>query len=723
MGTGPPGSNGVRAQRWAHTSQSLPIQRTRDFPISLDRIPIMILKHLAACATFALLPTLATAQTDDCASATTIAGEGTWTYSSLGASTDGPSPCASIGSDVWFSWTAIATDTFTLSTCSGTNYDSAIAVYPSGCPASNVISCNDDTCGLQSTVTFAAVSGTTYLFQVGGYTGDQGLGQIEVSQGGVNPGGDCLAPAPGPDVIIGSLSGISDYGSVGGIAGYAIGTTSCNIGTSNLNWIAGTNDHPVIGQNIYRLKDGRFEQIGQSWLKHGFAALQGSLCCTCTGSGAGSALGVGCSDPYGSGLNGSQFGLGPRSEVNPYTGVFLYPFTHGDQGSSGDAAYKRIQVANADLDPSLNPGAQYFGSAQYVAKDDAQAGNGENNAAWIDINVGPFSGGSWNLSLSGSTHRQEPAIRAWQDADPSVVLSEVHAPGEGLFIVGSNAYDNGDGTWDYEYAVFNLNSDVGCGSFDVPVLAGTSITNVGFHDADCHSGEPYSNADWASGIGPAGIDWSTDLFANDPNANAIRWGTTYNFRFTADTAPANGLVDLGMFKTGGSISAPAMVPDMGNALTITCDPNNDHFLGDDVKLNSSSFGFLAPSGLHLEAVDGPPNAFGFFCTSASATSSLPVSNGLLCLDLPLARYNSTAVTNQGVSALDSLGQFDANGVFLSLTGNSNAGNGSGFDVPIELPHVPPGQLILAGDTHYFQLWYRDQPAGSGNFSNVLGATF
>ena len=142
MGTGPPGSNGVRAQRWAHTSQSLPIQRTRDFPISLDRIPTMILKHLAACATFALLPTLATAQTDDCASATTIAGEGTWTYSSLGASTDGPNPCAGIGSDVWFSWTATASDTFTLSTCSGTSYDSALAVYPAGCPASGVISCN-----------------------------------------------------------------------------------------------------------------------------------------------------------------------------------------------------------------------------------------------------------------------------------------------------------------------------------------------------------------------------------------------------------------------------------------------------------------------------------------------------------------------------------------------------------------------------------------------------
>lgn len=82
-----------------------------------------------------------------------------------------------------------------------------------------------------------------------------------------------------PDVIVSSVGSsydttgsgaIGNYGSASGWASYAIGSDSCNIGLNGAIWIAGNNQHPVIGGEVYRQFNGRFEQIGMSWLKHGF---------------------------------------------------------------------------------------------------------------------------------------------------------------------------------------------------------------------------------------------------------------------------------------------------------------------------------------------------------------------------------------------------------------------------------------------------------------------
>src|SRR5712672_3462551 len=88
----------------------------------------------------------------------------------------------------------------------------------------------------------------------------------------------------GPDVIVGTLGthpagepSVTNFTSVGGIEAFSLETTSCNIGTVNVSWLQSPNtNHPVIAQNCFRLKRvngyNRFEQVGQSWLKHGFFA-------------------------------------------------------------------------------------------------------------------------------------------------------------------------------------------------------------------------------------------------------------------------------------------------------------------------------------------------------------------------------------------------------------------------------------------------------------------
>ena len=52
--------------------------------------------------------------------------------------------------------------------------------------------------------------------------------------------------------------------------------------------------------------------------------------------------------------------------------------------------------------------------------------------------------------------------------------------GDGRFVIGYRVTDNGNGTWHYEYAVYNLNSDRAGGSFSIPVPAGVTLSNIGF---------------------------------------------------------------------------------------------------------------------------------------------------------------------------------------------------------------------------------------------------
>jgi len=393
--------------------------------------------------------------------------------------------------------------------------------------------------------------------------------------------GAARARAAGPDVIVGDLPDVYRWGrdAAQGITAYSIGTTACNLGDQNAIWVANTNQHPVIAQNLFRLKAGRFEQIGMSWLKHSFVTVAEGLCGFCNGQ-SGSVLGVGCSDPYAGFINGSQNRLGPRSEVNPATGYFPYPF--GTSPASGLLA-KRLQVRDVDLDLVLNAGAIYFLEGQYVTPDDAAAGNQNNNASYRRCEVTDRGGTqTYEIDPAGTTQRMQPAIRAWKDFDPGVTLDHVDVPGDGRLWVGSRATDLGGGVWHYEYAVQNLTSERAAGSFSVPIPAGATISNTGFHDIDYHSGEPFSGADWTPTVGPASLSWATEPHAQNANANALRWGTLYNFRFDADAPPTSAAAAVGLFKPGpgpAGVFAVVVAPAAGDCNTNAVPDNADVLKG------------------------------------------------------------------------------------------------------------------------------------------------
>ncbi|HWL92802.1 MAG TPA: hypothetical protein VNT79_04650 [Phycisphaerae bacterium] len=412
---------------------------------------------------------------------------------------------------------------------------------------------------------------------------------------GGNNGTDCPTPV-GPDVITGEITDIGNYGtseippgSGNFIAAFAVGTDSCNVGNELVLWDDDqpppTNLHPVIAQNFFRLRtmpDGstRFEQIGQSWLKHAFTVAASDTCgCGCTGPG-GPQMHPGCSDAYFSGLNGAQGSLGPRWQVNARTGEYPHPYQNG-VNTPGDAnQWKRLQVRTTDFG---TPNSLYFADGHYITQDDQQEGNASNNTSYIRLNV-TGGGTNWNAQNAGPTIRMQAPIRAWKAAVPSVVETDIriaptagepHQNADDYFILAANVKDLNDGTWAYEYALYNMHSHRGARSFSVPVPNSADVSGVEFHDVNYHSGDgnngvTRNGTDWQWTREEGALTWQTSTFAQNPNANALLWGTLYNFRFVCDVAPAgeNADVTVGLFRPGAPNAAISSV----NALTVIPEP-------------------------------------------------------------------------------------------------------------------------------------------------------
>ena len=384
-----------------------------------------------------------------------------------------------------------------------------------------------------------------------------------------------------PDVIVGSLPSIAEYGAVGGISAYAVATTSCNQGNDFLLWQTNNNNHPTIGQNMYRVVElpngcSRVEQIGMSWLKHGFCALQQTLCGSCSNPASGGCadrLGWNCSDPYSDSLNGQQSNLGPRWQVNASTGFFEYPY---DAPAYPATIGRRLQVATADLDTGLYPdsSSSYFVEGAYVHPDDAAACMAFNNASYRPVTRSGSPGDNFfNLNVSSTTRQMLPAIFAWEEVDPEVTITqhqlsncEVSGQNENFF-VGSKVCDLGNGMWHYEYAIYNLDCHDSFAKFVIP-LTGT-YENVEHSFAPYHSNEPFGNAGWAVNGDNSALSWSCKPFATDQNSNAIRFNTMHTFSFDADSPPIVGEAVVGTFRTATDVVIQLQVPEADQLISLS----------------------------------------------------------------------------------------------------------------------------------------------------------
>ena len=434
-------------------------------------------------------------------------------------------------------------------------------------------------------------------------------------------------PAIGPDVTVGEVTDVPYWGTNAGgtIAAYSVGTTSLNEGDYPVMWINSTGyapdfnptDHPVISQNMYRLKSygtySRFEHLGQSWLKHGFVSENYGTGCQPSlvwryslqnyQDVGGAALGVNCLDTYGGSLNGSQGNLGPKNIVNATTG--FSPFQQG--GGTGDATIsERLQVPVSDV-ASQPVGTRFFVDAWYCTQDvarssSARASRWPSTRPALPRGVRSPPRPSLHRRQHDNTQFHSPAIAAWQIADPTVTMVTVDhddTPNPGTGFQGRQRQSRLP-RHDDPVANTGLPRRRPRWAGSVPVRVRRVQPQLRPQrqplqraDALGRDRQRHHFSCSAVALGRTLQQCSMDQFSvgehadvrnpgllGQQNANALRWSSLYNFGFTANVAHERRPAAITLFKPGaqqrpGSINAngvpvPAEPPPCGSA-DFNCD--------------------------------------------------------------------------------------------------------------------------------------------------------
>ena len=407
-----------------------------------------------------------------------------------------------------------------------------------------------------------------------------------------------LCEAPGGDLVLSHIEGLANYATVSGTDALVLATRQTNVGSQPLTANLSTAEHPLQVPNLYRhmLVGGvsRFEQIGMGWCFHAGIPLNMGGFCTCQG-GSSLTIGPGCSDPHSAGAMGQATNLGPRWEANASTGLAMYPHATPAVPQAG-----LLRVATSDLDPAGNPGATFIGEVVVIHPGEG-VGNTVNNATWRPLSVS-FSGGNGNVALAGMTHPGGAAIQSWKTLVPGVSEAVLDVPGDGRYLLAARAIRVGGNQWNYEYAVFNLNSHRAARALVLQRSAGLVVGGHGFHDVAYHSGDGPGGVnivgtDWAFDGGADELRWETESFEANPAANALRWGTLYNFRVSCNAAPTMGQAVLELFRPGDPATAGAAITVPGGPACL-----GDHD-GDGVRAVSDIFAFLSDWFAHNAAGD------------------------------------------------------------------------------------------------------------------------
>ena len=330
--------------------------------------------------------------------------------------------------------------------------------------------------------------------------------------------------------------------------------------------------HPFLVWNMYRISDGRIEQLGGSGVKHAFLTLNFNCSIDC---GSNNILWPGCEDVYSSGTNNSNTSQGPRGDIDPAGGLFFStcsffdPGCVGNQTNNSGSFENRLMIDESELDTQ---DAEYFLDSWYVVQHDIDIFN---SMGYHPITPAE-SGSGWSFATDPFV--VGPAISEWVpvgESDPLADHVEITVPSEtpgapypdnqpqGHLRVLARATEIQPDVWRYNYAVMNFDFTRGVDRVDIPMAAGATLLETGFRSpvVDGVSGDPWTisrDGNILSFVAPAN--------------NALRWFSLYNFEIETDVPPADrpGTVVLHAAEGGPptTVSADVVAPGLAEAVFI-----------------------------------------------------------------------------------------------------------------------------------------------------------
>jgi hypothetical protein len=279
--------------------------------------------------------------------------------------------------------------------------------------------------------------------------------------------------------------------------------------------------------------------------------------------------------------------------------------------------------------------------------------------------------------------------------------------------------------WHYEDALYNMNSTLSIRRFEVPAT-GVGASNLAFHDVPYRWGDGpgsvnYDGTDWPGTTTGGVVAWETVGNYNVPvgtvNHNALRWDTTYNFRFDADAPPVSGDITLTTYKTEADLIVSGVPVPQGGAFGNEFCNDSDGALafcpcGNPGNPNSGCDNAAGTGGVFLEVTAFAPDGLGGGTATFTGTSFNPAAMPSYVL-LRSESLGAPVAAFDGVLCL---------GGSVTRVGSGIANAGTAIDSYVHGAMGAPG-------LNYYQMWYRSQPpmycnpAEASNLSNGYDLTW